>query len=226
MESNKLTVLILAAGRGRRLKPLTDATPKPLLQIAGQTLIEHHLERLAEQGFEDIVINLSWLGEQIDTYLHKACYSLNIRYSNEPPDPLETGGGIVQALDLIVSDPFILINGDIWSDFNYADLSVSKAHDMHLVLVPNPPHHPNGDFSLENGQLHIRPANFAEYLTYAGIGCFRRRVFAGLTPTRFPLRPVLEQVITDQRASGEIYHGKWIDVGTIKRLTEARKLAD
>ncbi len=144
-----LDVLILAAGRGRRLRPLTDAIPKPLLPLGGKSVLEHHLDRLKTQGFRRVVINLSWLGQQIRQQVGDGRrFGLRIRYSDEGARALETGGGITQALALLASDPFIVINGDIFTDFNYAALTVPPPYAMHLVLAPNPPHHPHGDFGL------------------------------------------------------------------------------
>lgn len=220
-----LHVLILAAGRGRRLQPLTDSTPKALLRVGAKTLVERHLERLAAQGFEHAVVNLAWLGGSIREYLGDGRrFGLRIRYSDESEGALETGGGIVQALELLQSDPFIVINGDILCDFDYAGLRVPEPDDMHLVLVDNPPHHPRGDFALQRGRL-LAPQAGARTWTYAGIGCFRRRAFDALEAGRFPLLPVIKRALAANRAGAEIHRGQWIDVGSPERLAQARRQA-
>ena len=224
-------VLILAAGRGKRLRPLTDSTPKSLLRVGSETLLEHHLERLAEQKFTRVVINLAWLGGQIRDYLGDGRrFGLRIRYSDETQGALETGGGIVNALELVRSDPFIVINGDILTDFNYAGLDVPDPYHLNLVLVPNPPHHPHGDFTLEHsalerGRLSLAGRDPSHNWTYSGIGCFRRRLFDSIKPGRFPLLPVIERAIADNLAGAEVHHGRWIDVGSPERLEQARRQA-
>lgn len=221
-----LDVLILAAGRGERLQPLTDFTPKPLLRLGAQTLLEHHLHRLRAQGFENVVINLAWLGGQIRDYIGDGRrFGLRIRYSEESQGALETGGGIVYALDLLQSDPFVVINGDIFSDFDYARLRIpprATPYAMHLVMVPNPPHNPGGDFSLVAGELR-RTAAAVHNSTYAGIGCFRREVFDALDPVRFPLWPLIENAIAEHRASATLHVGQWFDIGSPERLEQARR---
>ena len=221
------SVLILAAGRGRRLRPLTDTTPKSLLRVGSKTLLEHHLEGLAARGFSRVVINLAWLGGAIRDYLADADrrFGLEIRYSDEPEGALETGGGIVNALALLESDPFIVINADILCDFNYADLGVADSHDLHLVLAPNPPHNPRGDFGLKDGRLCIADGDSPAW-TYTGIGCFRRRVFDGLKPERFPLLPVIQSLVAEGRGGGEVHHGRWLDVGSPERLAQARQIRE
>lgn len=223
------SVLILAAGRGRRLKPLTDATPKALLRVGAESLIERHLRRLAAQGFADVVVNLAWLGGQIRARLGDGRrFGLSIAYSEEPAGALETGGGIARALAQLQSDPFIVINADILCDFDYASLAVAGADDMQLVLAENPPGDSaaGGDFALQGGRL-LRPAAGAATWTYAGIGCFRRRAFdafeAGLA--RFPLLPVIERAIDGGRAGGQIHRGRWLDVGAPARLAAAQEMA-
>ncbi len=225
-------VLILAAGRGQRLRPLTDATPKALLRVGGKPLLEHHLERLAAQGFGDVVINLAWLGGQIRERIGDGKrFGLRIRYSEEPSGALETGGGVVNALGLLRSDPFIVLNSDILSDFDYgdfncADLGLPEPDDLRLVLAPNPPHHPRGDFAVERGRLVAAAPggrNGNDNWTYTGIGCFRRRAFDAFAPARFPLRPVIERAMAAGLAGAEIYRGRWIDVGAPERLAQARQ---
>jgi N-acetyl-alpha-D-muramate 1-phosphate uridylyltransferase len=223
--NNSVEAFILAAGRGERLRPLTDTIPKPLLEIGGKTLIENHIERLRDAGFDSIVINLSWLGEQIRERVGEGRrFGVRIRYSEEPPGALETAGGIVHALPLLREARFLLVSGDIFTDFNYADLEPAPDMDATLVLVDNPAHHPNGDFCLRDGRVQLRD-NGDAVLTYAGIGWYRRETFENLVPGRRPLRPVLEQLIAEDRVCGFRYAGLWLDVGTRERLVQADILA-
>ena len=219
-----MDAFILAAGRGERLRPLTDQTPKPLLRVDQHSLIEHHLFRLKKSGFTRCIINVSWLGQKIITTLGDGTkYGLEIIYSEENHGALETAGGIRQALDLISSDVFIVISGDIWTDFPFESLTLPPNSDMHLVMTSNPDHHPNGDFVLKNNLLRpTRPDSKA--LTYTGIGCFHRRIFETLVPGLRPLRPIIDQSISAERASGIIYNGVWMDIGTKQRLEQIRNL--
>ncbi len=216
-----MRAMILAAGRGERLKPLTDTTPKPLLEIGGKALIVHHLERLAAAGFGDVVINLGWLGEQISSALGDgASFGLNIHYSPEPPGALETAGGIVQALPLLGDSPFLVVSGDILCDFPFERLighdSVGLAH---LVMVDNPDHHPRGDFCLAgDGRLGI---DSGPCLTFSGIAVYRPEMFTELAPGRRPLRPLFNQAVAKGQLSGEHYRGHWSDIGTAERLAAA-----
>jgi N-acetyl-alpha-D-muramate 1-phosphate uridylyltransferase len=214
--------MILAAGRGERLRPLTDTTPKPLIEVGGRPLIVRHLERLSAAGFEEVVINLSWLGEQIAGFLGDGrTFGLNIRYSEEPPGALETAGGIVQALPLLGEAPFVAISADILTDYPFGQLRTADlTRPVHLVLVDNPPHHPDGDFSLEKDRVHPAGRN---RLTFSGIAVFDPAVFAGLPPGHRALRPVLEQAIARDRVSGEHYTGQWTDIGTPQRLADAQQ---
>ncbi len=219
-----LDVLILAAGRGQRLRPLTDSTPKSLLQVGRKTLLEHHLASLAAQGFGRVVINLAWLGGQVRAHVGDGRrFGLRVRYSDEGERALETGGGIVNALGVLKSDPFIVINADILCDFDYAGLGVSRRHDMYLVMVPNPPHRRCGDFSLVHGRLVAPAAGLGRSCTYSGIGCFRRSVFDGLDSGCFPLRPIIEGAVAARRVGAEMHLGEWLDVGTPERLEQARQ---
>ncbi|MGR3984053.1 MAG: nucleotidyltransferase family protein [Gammaproteobacteria bacterium] len=216
-------VLILAAGRGERLRPLTDATPKALLPLGESTLIGHHLARLRAQGFGEVVINLAWLGRQIRGALGDGGrFGLRIRYSEEPPGALNTGGGIVRALELLRGECFVVINADIVTDFDYANLRIADDCAMQLALAPNPPFHPRGDFGIDNGRL-VMPAAGAPAFTYTGIGCFRRDAFAGCAPGRFPLRTVLRRAAAEGIAGAEVHHGNWRDVGTLEQLQQARR---
>ncbi|MFI4914357.1 MAG: N-acetylmuramate alpha-1-phosphate uridylyltransferase MurU [Steroidobacterales bacterium] len=208
--------MVLAAGRGERLRPLTDHTPKTLLQVRGKPLIAYHLEALARAGIHEVVINLAWLGAQIQAALGDGhAWGVRIRYSDEGSEALETGGGIFQALPLLGPQPFVIVNGDIFTDFDFECLRLETEALAHLVLVPNPPHHPHGDFTLD-GAL-VRPKG-APRFTYAGIGVFRPEFFSGCTPGRFPLLPLLQRAISAGRLYGEAYQGRWTDVGTAERL--------
>lgn len=213
-----LKVMILAAGRGERMRPLSDAVPKPLLEAGGKPLIVHLIERLARHGFRDLVINHSHLGEQIETYLADGKrYGVSIAYSHEPGGGLETGGGIFKALSLIDTDPFVVINGDIWTDFPLDRLPRRLQGLAHLVLVDNPPQHPQGDFSLQDGR--VTEAGQPR-LTFSGIGVYARNLFAECRPGKFPLAPLLRSAIGRGLVSGEHYRGRWRDIGTPQRLNE------
>lgn len=217
-----MRAIILAAGRGERLRPLTDSTPKPLIEVGGKALIARHLERLAEAGFEEVVINLAWLGDRIAAFLGRGtAFGLEIRYSQEPPGALETAGGIVQALSLLGDAPFLAISADVLTDYPFERVrEIDLDEPAHLVLVDNPPHHPQGDFALESGMVR---AGGSARLTYSGIALFDPVLFAGLSPGRRALRPVLEQAIASGRVSGEHYTGIWADIGTPERLAEAQQ---
>ncbi|HTY99389.1 MAG TPA: nucleotidyltransferase family protein [Rhodocyclaceae bacterium] len=212
--------MILAAGRGERMRPLTDRTPKPLLPVAGRPLIVWHLERLARAGIADIVINHAHLPDQIEALLDDgSAWGVRIAYSPEPPGALETAGGIANALPLLGQAPFLVVNGDIYCEFDFARLPPLADSDLaHLVLVANPPQHPAGDFALAGGRvLADGPAR----LTFAGIGLYRPELFAGL-PAGKPakLAPLLRQAMAEGKVAGETYAGPWEDVGTPERLTE------
>lgn len=210
-----MKAMILAAGRGERMRPLTDTVPKPLLRVAGKTLIEHHLRALSAAGFRDLVINHAYLGQQIvDAVGNGERFGVSIRYSAEPEAALETGGGIRRALPLLGSEPFVVINGDIWTDFPLAELRPPTGL-AHLVLVDNPAHHGAGDFNLEAGRL---VEDGGERLTFSGIGVYRPGLFAGQTADRFPLAPLLRRAIREGQVSGEHYAGRWVDIGTPERL--------
>lgn len=210
--------MILAAGRGERMRPLTDRTPKPLLPVAGKPLIVWHLERLARAGFRDIVINHAHLGDQIEALLDDgSAWGLSIRYSEEPPGALETAGGIANALHLLGDAPFLVINGDIWCDLDLAALPALAAHDLaHLVLVPNPPHHPHGDFVLNEGRVC---AEGLSRHTFAGIGIYRPALFATVERGKpAKLAPLLREAMANGQVSGQLHSGRWEDVGTPERL--------
>jgi len=211
-----MRAMVLAAGRGERMRPLTDAVPKPLLEVGGEPLIGHHLRALARAGVREVVINLSWLGELIRARLADgSAYGVHIEYSEEGAVPLETGGGIFRALPLLGPEPFLVVNGDTWTDFDFKHLRADEAADATLVLVPNPPHHPRGDFALEGERI---VADGSERLTYAGYGIYRPGFFAGCTAGRFPLLPLLNRAMAARRLRGIRHTGEWHDVGTPERL--------
>lgn len=210
--------MILAAGRGERMRPLTDTVPKPLLEVGGKPLIVYLIDRLARQGLHDLVINHSHLGEKISAYLGDGRrYGVRILYSHEEGGGLETGGGIFKALAQIDADPFVVVNGDIWTDFPFARLPARLEGLAHLVLVDNPPQHSQGDFSLHEGRVS---AEGGAKLTFSGIGVYARALFADCRPGKFPLAPLLRAAMTRGLVSGEHYRGQWLDVGTPQRLAE------
>lgn len=224
-----MKAFILAAGRGERMRPLTDQTPKPLLQAGGKPLIVWHLERLAAAGFKEIVINHAHLGSQIEAVLGDGSqWGLSIQYSPEPPGALETAGGIAAALPLLGNEPFLVVNGDIYCDFDFGRFSGSTpgpavtsmvAANAHLVMVANPAHHVAGDFSLDGE--HVVFAHGEQTLTYAGIGVFSPAFFAGVQPgTVMKLRPLLDAAVAAGTLTGERHTGRWVDVGTPQRLAE------
>jgi len=208
--------MVLAAGRGERMRPITDTLPKPLVPVAGKPLIGYHLERLARAGFKDVVINLSWLGDRISAALGSGReYGLSITYSEEGPEPLETGGGIFKALPLLGPGPFLVVNGDTWSDIEYGHLSLENGANGRLVLVPNPTHNTRGDFGIEGGYVVDRDV---DRFTYSGVGVYRPEFFAGCSPGKFPMLPLLKRAIAARLLRGEVHRGEWCDVGTPQRL--------
>lgn len=217
-----MKAMILAAGRGERMRPLTDATPKPLLRIGGQTLIERHVHALAQVGIRQLVINHAHLGEQIVNALGDgSAYGVEIAYSQEPEGALDTGGGIFNALPLLGAAPFLVVNADIWTDYPFSGLPAEIDGLAHLVMVVSPDHHPDGDFSLSGGRLAQRgPA----MLTFSGIGVYRPELFAGCTPGVFPLAPLLRTAMDAGQVSGEQYPGSWFDVGTPERLEAINRI--
>lgn len=217
--------MILAAGRGERMRPLTDAIPKPLLKVHGQPLIERHVINLARAGFEHVVINLAWLGAQIRNYLGNGTrYGVVIHYSEEQPSALDTGGGIFRALPQLSPGPFAVVNGDIYTEFPLDTLRLAIARDAHLVLVPNPSYL-HGDFGLQHGQVL---ADAEQRFTFGCIAVYRPGFFAGCLDGAFPMMPLWRRSMAAGRCSGELYAGLWEDVGTPERLAElnARPLED
>lgn len=214
-----MKAMILAAGRGERMRPLTDHIPKPLLEVGGKALIEYHLLALQQSGVKDVIINHAWLGEKIEARLGSGDqYGLRIQYSPEVPAALETAGGIVQALPRLGQEPFIVINGDIWCDYPIQKLPNQLEGLAYLVMVSNPSHNPQGDFYLaSDGQLRVEGQ---PKLTYSGIGVYHPRLFAGLEPGVRPLAPLLKTAMTEGLVSGEHYDGRWWDIGTPQRLRE------
>ncbi|MBL8395498.1 MAG: nucleotidyltransferase family protein [Candidatus Accumulibacter sp.] len=222
-----MKAMILAAGRGERLRPLTDTTPKPLLRAGGKPLIVWHIERLAAAGWREVVVNHAHLGEQIEAALGDGrVFGLAIRYSPEPPGALETAGGIAAALPLLGRAAFLAVNGDVWCDWDFARARhVAEAGDRrqaHLILVDNPPHHPDGDFRLTGETLSSSAAGSGDpALTYAGIGIFWPEFFAGVAPGAvMKLRPLLDDGIRRGIVTGERHGGRWVDVGTGERLAQ------
>lgn len=212
--------MILAAGRGSRLKPLTDTLPKPLVPVQGKPLIEHHLCHLKKAGVNEVIINLAHLSDKIkDTLKDGKQFGLTIHYSEEEPPGLETGGGIVRALPLLGDEPFWVINGDVYSDYAFTHANLDKDKKAHVVLVPNPKHNPSGDFSVANGILG--KAALKETFTFSGIALYHPSLFKDLKVDRFSVTPILRQAANDNLVSAEVFSGTWHDVGTLERLKEA-----
>ena len=214
--------MILAAGRGERLRPLTDETPKPLIKVAGKSLIEYHIENLADAGCTDIVINTAWLADKIHQQLGSGeRYGVSISYSDEG-EALETAGGIIHALPLLGNQPFLVVNGDIWCDLAFSSLpGLSADTQAHLVLVNNPEHNPQGDFSLQHGL--IKNTDHEKY-TYSGLGIFKAAFFAEQAPGRSPLAPIIRDKCQKDLVSGQLHGGIWTDVGTIERLDAIERM--
>lgn len=218
-----MKAMILAAGKGERLRPLTLHTPKPLVKAAGVPLIEYHVRALAAAGFTELVINHAWLGQQIEDYLGDgARFGLSIVYSPEG-EPLETGGGIARALPLLGDEPFLVVNGDIFTDYPFAELRKPLAGLAYLVLVDNPPHHPQGDFYLQSGAVTDTEA-LSPKLTYSGLAVLSPLLFHDCPQGAFKLAPLLRQAMAQGRVGGERYAGCWVDVGTHERLAEVESL--
>lgn len=215
-----MKAMILAAGFGERMRPLTERTPKPLLEVGGIPLIEHHIRRLATAGFTELVVNVAHLGQQIIDFCGDGSqWGLQLQISNEG-QPLETAGGIIHALPLLGDAAFLVVNGDVWTDYPFAQLrqrSLPAKEGAHLVLVDNPPQHPEGDFAIEGERVKALSPG-ATGLTYSGIGVYQPGFFEGVPPGKSPLRPLLNRAITSNCLSGEHYRGDWQDIGTPERL--------
>lgn len=224
-EGGMRKALIFAAGKGERLRPLTDSVPKALVEVGGRPLLFHHLDALKKAGFKDVVINLSHRGAQIrEAVGDGAVWKLRVQYSDEGPEPLETGGGMRKALELLGEhEEFAAINADIYTNFDFRRLRGWPAGLAHLVLVPNPPHNARGDFALEDGHVLSVAAG---RLTFSGIGAYRPEFISGYKAGTFKLAPVLRTAIAHGVVSGELFEGAWIDVGTPDRLAEANAIAD
>jgi MurNAc alpha-1-phosphate uridylyltransferase len=208
--------MVLAAGRGERMRPLTDQLPKPLLTVRGKPLIVYHLEKLSRLGVQEVVINLAWLGDLIREALKDGSqWNLRIRYSDEGGQALETGGGIFHALPWLGAEPFIVVNADVFSDFDFGALQIAPDALAHLVLVPNPPQHPQGDFVLQGARVRTEGG---PRWTYSGFGLFRPELFAGCAAGKFPLLPLFQRAIAAERLHAQVHAGLWSDVGTVERL--------
>jgi len=219
-----MKAMVLAAGRGERLRPITDTLPKPLVRVAGKPLIVYHLEALVRAGVRDVVINLSWLPDKIRTALRDGSeYGVRITYTDEGPVALETGGGVFNAIQLLGPGPFLVVNGDTFTDIDFGALRAQADADTHsgalarIVLVPNPTQHPQGDFGLEGEQVVERQAG---RFTYSGVGVYRPEFFEGCTGGKFPMLPLLKRAIAAGRLRGQLHEGEWCDVGTPQRLAE------
>lgn len=220
-----MKAMILAAGKGERLRPLTLHTPKPLVRAAGVPLIEYHVRALAAAGFVELVINHAWLGQQIEDYLGDGSrFGVAIRYSAEG-EPLETGGGIHRALGLLGDEPFLVVNGDIWTDYDFARLRKPLDGLAHLVLVDNPPHNPGGDFRLAAERVATAEGE-GEALTYSGISVLHPALFEGCQAGAFKLAPLLRRAMIAERVSGERFGGSWVDVGTHERLADVERILE
>jgi N-acetyl-alpha-D-muramate 1-phosphate uridylyltransferase len=219
------TAFLFAAGKGERMLPLTQHCPKPLLQVGQQTLIAHQLHKLRAAGIEKVIINVSYLANMIMQAIGDGSqFGLQVLYSQEGPEPLETGGGIRFALDLLGNEAFVVCNADVYTDFDYATLpALAPGVLAHLVLVPNPEHHPQGDFALSAGCCigcndYICATGVLRKHTYAGIALFDPALFVGLPQGRYRLAPILREAMQFAQVSGELYAGRWLDVGTPERL--------
>lgn len=218
-----MDVLILAAGRGERMRPITDRTPKPLLEVAGSSLIERHIVNLVSAGYRRLVVNHAHLGEQIIQALGDGSrYGARITYSPEPAGALDTGGGIVQALAQLRGECFAVVNADIWTDFPFERLPREPRGAAWLVLVDNPPQHAEGDFVLDGRRVRAGSPAREDTLTFAGIAVYRRSLFDGLAAGRYPLLPILMEAIRQGDVEAMHYRGTWTDVGTPERLEALR----
>jgi MurNAc alpha-1-phosphate uridylyltransferase len=215
-----MKAMILAAGHGTRMRPLTDHTPKPLLEVGGKPLIVWHIEKLKQAGYLDIIINIAWLGWKIPEALGDGSrWGVNLHYSDEQQEgALETAGGIIKALPLLGDKPFFVVNGDVWCDYSYKPFILSKNDLAHLILVNNPEHNPDGDFSLDSlDHDRVKTTGSRKY-TFSGMGYYHPDLFKGLPIEKTPLAPLLCSAMNEGRVSGEHYSGDWMDIGTPERL--------
>jgi len=211
-----MRAMILAAGRGERLRPLTDTIPKPLVEVRGKPLIEHHIQALCEAGFREIIINQGHLGDMLPAAIGNGSkWGISIHWSDEQPEALETGGGIHKALPLLGESPFLVVNGDIWTNYPFARLRAVKCDWAHLVMIPNPPQHPQGDFVLLNARIRNEGAS---KLTFSGIGVYHPRLFNGCKAGKFSVVPLLRSAMDNHLVTGEKFEGCWEDIGTLERL--------
>jgi MurNAc alpha-1-phosphate uridylyltransferase len=213
--------MVLAAGRGERLRPLTLTVPKPLLPVGGKPLIVWHIEKLAAHGVTELAINLSWLAAKLrDALGDGSALGVRIRWFDEGPEPLDVAGGIRNALDFFAGEPFAAVNADIWTEYALPPPEPAPGRLAHLVLVSNPAEHPAGDFGLECGEARITGA---ERYTFSGIACYRPELFAPLAPGRAKLRPLLDSAMHAGRVSAELFGGTWTDVGTPDRYSDLQQ---
>lgn len=212
-----MKAMILAAGHGKRMRPLTNHQPKPLLNVGGKPLIAWHIENLRKAGISEIVINMGWKGWMLPEALGDGSdWGVAIYYSDEQDTgPLETAGGIHKALPLLGPEPFIVVNGDIWCDYSFDDLTLNSRDLGHLILVNNPEHNPEGDFSLKNSRVDCTSV---PKFTFSGVGCYRPELFSSLSPGKAALAPLLRKAMSEKLVSGELHSGDWRDIGTPERL--------
>jgi len=214
-----MKAMILAAGRGERMRPLTDSTPKPLLIAGGKPIIQHTIEQLVSAGFTEIVINIAHLGEKIENTLGNGSqFGALLRYSNEGKKGLETAGGIINALPLLGEEPFLVVNGDIANNYDFNPLHTQNIDLAHLVLIPNPEHHPEGDFHLSSKGILSEQGQ--PTLTFSGIGLYHPKLFNNVAPGKTKLGPLLRKFMSQNRVSGEKFDGFWMDIGTPERLAD------
>jgi len=217
-----MQAMILAAGKGERMRPLSLHTPKPLLQAGGKPLLQYHIESLVAASVDKIVINTGRMGEMIQAWFRDGdSFGVHIHYSHEGDEPLGTGGGIRKALPLLGDAPFILVNGDIWTEFDYRSLPARPGGLAHLIMVDNPEHNSGGDFALKDGLLSTTGPTLQ---TYSGIGVYDPQIFSGTDSRLFSLVPLLKQAMLNQQVSGQYFKGRWFDIGTPERLIQLDRL--
>lgn len=215
-----MKAMILAAGRGSRMRPLTDNQPKPLLPVNGKPLLAYHLEKLAKVGVHQVIINHAWHGEQIKDFVGDGSqWGLQVLLSAEPEGGLETAGGIIKALPLLGDEPFWVVNGDIWTDWDYHDLPtrLEPGQLAHLIMVDNPVHHPQGDFAIENGLL---VSHGEERKTFSGVGLYRKELLAPYSRGKQALKPFFDKAVMEKKLAASCFGGQWTDVGTPERLRQ------